>query len=284
LSRGLLAALVLALLAHGAGLRNGFAYDDHRFIDANPRLATAGLRDVLLDPSTHTADSDRDVWRPLRVLGHQWDLSRGLGAFAFHLHSLAAHLAAVALGWLLLRRLLPAPSEVPALLGAAVLAMHPLGVEAVGFLSSRGDEYALALGCAALIAALRAGEAPRRRARLAWLAGAAACAFLAFLGKESALWVPLLGLLALRLVGRPRPVAVLALTAGVAAGYLLRQVALSGLSPAQTSPHGGDAISQAGWALYGTGLTLWHALWPERTVAAEQRAATVVMVSPRRTV
>jgi hypothetical protein len=262
LSRGLLAVLLLALLAHGAGLRNGFVYDDHRFIGNNMRLATVGLRDVLLDVSTHTADADRDVWRPLRVLGHQLDLAAGLGPFAFHLHSLAAHLAAVALGWLLLRRLLPAPSEAPALLGATLLAVHPLGVEVVGWASSRGDEYALALGCAALLTAVQAGDAAGRRARAGWLAAAAALGFLALLGKESAVWVPLVALLGWRLLGRPRPWAALALGAGVAAALALRHAALSGLSPVQTTPHGGDVVTQAGWALFGTGLTLGHVAWP----------------------
>ncbi|HEX5011851.1 MAG TPA: hypothetical protein VFY71_15770, partial [Planctomycetota bacterium] len=262
MSRSLLAVLLLALLAHGAGLRNGFVYDDHRFINNNQRLPDASLREVLLDVSTHTADSDRDVWRPLRVLGHQIDLATGLGPFAFHLHSLLAHLGAVALGWLLLRRLLPGDSQAPALLGATLLAVHPLGVEVVGFLSSRGDEYALAAGCAALLAALRADRATSPGARAGWLAAAAGCAFLALLGKESAVWVPLLGLLAWRLLARPRLLPVLAVGAGVAGGLALRQVALAGLSPLQTVPHGGDAVAQAGWALYGTGLTLAHAAWP----------------------
>jgi hypothetical protein len=252
--------LLLALLAHGVGLRGGFVYDDHRFIEANPRLATASFVE-LLDPATQTSDLDRDVWRPLRALGHRLDLDSGLGPFAFHLHSLLAHLAAVALGWLLLRRLLPEPSEVPALLGATVLAVHPLGVEVVGWASSRGDLYAAAFGFAALLAAIEHGRSTDRRARAAWLGGAALAAFLAFLGKESAAWVPLVALLARRLLGRPAWAAVLALGAGTAAGLLLRHLSMSGLTPVQTAPHGGD-FERVAWSLYGTGRTLGHALWP----------------------
>ncbi len=262
MKRGLAALLLLALLAHGAGLRNGFVYDDHRFVDHNPRLATATLGELLLDPATHTADSDRDVWRPLRALAHHLDLSRRLGPFAFHLHSLLAHLATIAAGWLLLRRLLPPPSEAPALLGATVLAAHPLGVEVVGWISSRGDQYALLFGLLALLAALRAGEAPRAAARAGWLAAAGALAFMALLGKESAGWVPLVAALAWRRLGRPRGAAVASLAAGIAAGLVLRQVAMQGLSPVQTLPHGGGPLAQAGWALYGTGLTLAHVACP----------------------
>jgi len=261
-SRTLAALLLAALLAHGAGLRNGFVYDDHRFVTGNARLAGASLSELVLDPSTQTADSDRDVWRPLRALSHRFDLSRGLGPFGFHLHSLLLHLATVGAGWLLLRRLLPEPSEVPALLGALLLAVHPLGVEVVGWISSRGDQYALLLGLLAWLAALRAGDAAGRAARAGWLAAAAGGACLAFLGKESALWVPLAALLAARGLGRPRLPGVAALVLGIAAGFALRHVALGGLSPVQTAPHGGGLLAQAGWALYGTGRTLAHVAWP----------------------
>lgn len=262
--RGALPALLLlALLAHGAGLRNGFVYDDHRFVDSNPRLATATWGELLLDPATHTADSDRDVWRPLRALSHRFDLSRGLGPFGFHLHSLLLHLAGVAAGWWLLRRWLPAPADAPALLGAMLLAVHPLGVEVVGWVSSRGDQYALLFGLLALLAALRAAEAGRA-ARLAWLAAAGLLALLAFLGKESAGWVPLVAALGWRRLGRPRAVAVASLAAGSLVGLCLRQLAMQGLSPTQTLPHGGGALAQAGWALYGTGMTLAHVAWPAR--------------------
>ncbi len=262
MSRGLGLVLLAALVAHGAGLRNGFVSDDHRFITANPRLATASPAELLLDPASQTAGSDRDVWRPLRALGHRLDLDGGLGAFGFHLHSLLAHLVAVALGYLLLQRLLPPPADAPALLGALALAVHPLGVEAVGFLSSRGDEYALVFGLGGLLAAVRHGEAGSRGAARGWLLAACASAFLACLGKESAASVPLVALLACRLLGRPRAAGVVALAVGVVGGLLLRQVALSGLSPVQTTPHGGDLFSQAGWALYGTGRTLLHIVWP----------------------
>jgi hypothetical protein len=262
--RGALPALVLlVLLAHGVGLRNGFVYDDHRFVDSNPRLATASWAELLLDPATHTADSDRDVWRPLRALSHRFDLSRGLGPFGFHLHSLLLHLAVVAAGWWLLRLWLPAPADAPALLGAVLLAVHPLGVEVVGWVSSRGDQYALLFGLLALVSALRAADASRL-ARPAWLGAAGVLALLAFLGKESAGWVPLVAALGWRRLGRPRAATVVSLAAGSLAGLVLRQFAMHGLSPTQTLPHGGGALPQAGWALYGTGLTLAHVAWPAR--------------------
>ncbi len=273
--------VALALLAHGAGLANGFVYDDHRFVSSNDALRTAGPAALLLDPATQTTDGDRDVYRPLRALGHAldarlWGLDPRDAPFGFHLHSLLAHVAAVLLGWAALRRLLPEPSGAPALLGAGLLAMHPLGVEAAGWISSRGDLYAQALGCGALWLYARAGTAeaaagdPRHAAatgrasvvRGLCIAGAGLLAALACLGKESAVWVPLVAACHLRLLRRGSGRALAAIAAGCVAALALRQWALSGASPVQTVPHGGSLPAQAEWALFGTGRTLLALLFP----------------------
>ena len=96
--------VLLALLAHGAGLASGFVYDDHRFIVDNAALADLGVQDALLDAARHTADRDRDVYRPLRVLGHALDRRRwGLDPF-----SLGAYASAEP-GYTHLRRVLRQP-------------------------------------------------------------------------------------------------------------------------------------------------------------------------------
>ena len=258
--------LAAAAAAHLAGLRNGFVYDDHRFVDGNPALLSASPAALLLDVSTQTTDRDRDVYRPLRALGQAFDARRwDSEPFGFHLHSLLVHLACVAAGWGCLRRLLGAA---PALLGAMVLAAHPLGVEVVGWVSSRGDEYALLCGLLALWTAVAAQA--RREARagrgVGWLdIAAGALALLAVLGKESAVWVPLV-LAAHAVLLRPGrrlwTAALLATLAGAGLALALRQWALSGASPVQTAPHGGNLVAQAGWAFYGLGRTLLHLVWP----------------------
>ena len=258
--------LAAAAAAHLGGLRNGFVYDDHRFVDGNPALLSASPAQLVLDVSTQTTDRDRDVYRPLRALGHAFDARRwGSEPFGFHLHSLLAHLACVAVGWGCLRRML---GEAPALLGATVLAAHPLGVEVVGWISSRGDEYALLFGLLALWAAAEAEarRAARSRGGAALLAVAAGgLALLAVLGKESAIWVPLVvaAHAVLLAPGRRRWTAALTATlAGAGLALALRQWALSGSSPVQTAPHGGHLAAQAGWALNGLGRTLLHLVWP----------------------
>jgi hypothetical protein len=254
---GLAVVLGLALLAHGVGLRNGFVYDDHRFILENHALATASVSELVLDPATQTSDEDRDIYRPLRALGFALDMRRwGSEPFGFHLHSLIAHLVTVGLAFACLRRLVPSESDAPALLGAGMLAMHPLGVEVVGWVTSRGDVYALGLALAALWVATLAEAPDRSRARRGALdAATLLLALLATMGKESALWLPAVAAGRILLLRNGRWAGVCALALGVGAALVLRQWALSNLSPVQTTPHGGTWFHQAGWALYGTGRT-----------------------------
>lgn len=260
-------ALVLAaLFAHLGGMANGFVYDDHRFVEANSALQELTVSAALSDPGTHTSDRDRDVYRPLRALGHAFDLRRwGLDPFGFHLHSLLVHLANVVLAWLVLRRMVPGPNETVALLGAGLLAVHPLGVEVVDWISSRGDLYAVFFSLAAL------GLACRPRLWSALPVAALAC--LAVLGKESAAVLPLIAWAQLLVLpastksdssaettlparGVQRWAGVIALAVGVMVALTLRQQALSGNTPVQTPPHGGSLISQAGWSLYGLSRSL----------------------------
>lgn len=260
--------LALALWAHGLGLAGGFVYDDHRFVVLNPALDELTVTQALLDPATHTADQDRDVYRPLRTLGHAVDLARwGRRPFGFHLHSLVLHLLTVWLAWRVLAALLPGDGRAPAALGAAVLASHPLGVEVVDWISSRGDLYAALSGLAALglARAWRPADGASRGRVTGHALLVALAAALATLGKESAAVLPAVAALHGWLLERPRrrlPAGVLPLAAGVLAALVLRQVALAGLSPVQTPPHGGSLWTQAGWAGQGLARLLGLALWP----------------------
>jgi hypothetical protein len=194
--------LLLALTAAAyAGVSwAGFVFDDHPLVLYNP-----GIREL----SSALGFFGQDLWatadggaasgyyRPLMALSLalDWQLA-GASPMLYHLHSLAWHLLAV---WLLHRLLLALSSPLPALLGAALFALHPLQSEAVVWIAARNDLMAAALLLATLVA-LRPLELSFQR-----LAGGAALAVAAVLSKESTLLLPLF-LLCLDLAehGRPR--------------------------------------------------------------------------------
>jgi protein O-mannosyl-transferase len=195
-----LAVVVLATgLAHSRGLAGGFVYDDHRFVERN--AAIESLRDPLrffLDPTTASAAQgvEPDVWRPLRTLAFAVDRSLfGLNPKGWHVCNVAIHVVNAALVYLLLLRLLagtftPTPMEgsggrrsesrvaAAAAAGALLFSLHPVSVECVAWISSRGDLLAWLFVLLAL-------EMGRRRGVFATLA-TVALGVLACLSKESA--------------------------------------------------------------------------------------------------
>lgn len=114
-----------------------------------------------------------------------------------HLHSLLWHLGVVALTWRWLRGL-----GLPTLMGAAVVALHPLQAEGVAFIAARNDLMATAglLGVWILLE----DKAPDARR----LAGAGLCMLYALLSKESAvIGIPALVVLDMARWGRPSGIA-----------------------------------------------------------------------------
>jgi tetratricopeptide (TPR) repeat protein len=178
--------VLLAVLAHAPALGAGFVYDDHRFIEANPALRSIDPVAYFTDPATASAtDGIRpDVYRPLRTLDFAVTYALfGLDPRPWHLVNLLLHAANV----LLLARLL-APlvrgSHSACAAGAALFAVHPVGVEAVAWVSSRGDLLSVLLLLAALLVLERPGGG---RTFAGLLLGTAAC-----FAKESAVVFPAL--------------------------------------------------------------------------------------------
>lgn len=135
--------LLCTLLVYLPTLGGDFVFDDHRFIPRNPALTDLGnIPAFFTDPSTMTATNGEsgwnDIYRPLRTVSFALDLRCfGLSPFAFRLENLLWHLLAVVLAFLLARRLLGHTGT--ALMAAGVFALHPLQVESVAWISSRGD-------------------------------------------------------------------------------------------------------------------------------------------------
>ena len=162
--RNRLAALALAGLtwmAFGGALRNGFvAFDDDRYVYENPMVAQgltpAGVRWAL------TTGTEAN-WHPLTWLSHMADVDmHGLEPAGHHLTNLLLHAANAVLLFGVLRGL--TGRFWPALLAAALWAVHPLRTESVVWISERKDVLSTFFGLLALGAYGRAAP----RGRLGW--------------------------------------------------------------------------------------------------------------------
>ena len=153
-ARALAAVLAAVAAAHASGLGGAFQFDDFRVIVGDPRVRSLG------------------AWwrampgiRPLLKLSFALDHQLGLGLVGFHAQSLAIHLAATALAFLLLVRMgrqlaLPAAA---APLGAALFALHPAQTEAVTYLSGRSAALGGALALASVLAFVAGRDRDRPR-------------------------------------------------------------------------------------------------------------------------
>lgn len=171
----------LALAASLPGIQNGFAYDDLPIIRDNARVHTLQglwrLFDQAYWPGFHSGDSQpAGLYRPLSVLAFALQWAAGGGApWVFHAVNIALYAAiAAAVLWL--------ASQVQrwraAVLSAAVFAVHPVHVEAVG--NAVGQSELLAalfcvLGVAVYVRARRRGRPSGRATALAAVLYAAAC-------------------------------------------------------------------------------------------------------------
>jgi tetratricopeptide (TPR) repeat protein len=204
--RARLFLLAAAVVAFGASLASGFHFDDYA-IFSDPALTSA---------SGWTAIFSLRQTRPLTFLTLWFNYAIGGGdPILYHAVNLALHLAAVALAYECLRRLLP---EGAALAAAAIFALHPLQAEAVDYIWARSIVLATLLCLASLFEWLNG----RRWTAVAWFAAA-------LLAKEEIAAFPLVLWWLDR--KRPAPVAAmlgLSIASGVRAAYATAVTAGSG--------------------------------------------------------
>jgi hypothetical protein len=192
----LVTAVVYAVPLWGAE----FSWDDGALVVDNALTGSLGnWREMLqadLWRTTRLPAPHSGYYRPLFLLHLALDRAIfGLSATAHHMISLGWHLGAIVLLAVLLRRLV---GDLPALVGAAFFALHPVQSETVALIAARNDSMAAALLLAALLALLPERVAPRRLL-LATLATTGA-----LMSKESAVLAPAF-LLALDLARWRRP-------------------------------------------------------------------------------
>lgn len=266
----LLAAVALA--AHGVGLAGGFVWDDQMIITENPLTRDfSKLGQVLL-----SVDQFAPYYRPLCRASYLVDFQLwGMRPLGFHAVNLALAVGCVLAFHALARRLFTGGA--PALLAGLLLAVHPLAVEAVAFVSARNNLLALLFAFVALSWFIDAERADRPA--LAWRSGAAF--MLGLLSKEPALMaLPVMGAWVLLPSLRARPPALRALRLlaphllAVAVWFALRTYAASGAPVAEPEPGGTPSLlarlalnaqsipTYLGLFLFPRDLTIFHALPP----------------------
>ena len=179
-------ASLLALVVYWPGLDSPFMGDDYRYMLASRDMSWGDfLHDAFLPwVERETSEVSKDHWRPF-----SWTYFRlqyqvfGDERIGYHLTSFAAHVAGIAMIWLLARRLkIPTPGAIAA---TVIFAVHPSGFESVVWISALslvGFPLALA-GWLAFIAAV---EAPERTRQLQLHALALGLITVALLHRETA--------------------------------------------------------------------------------------------------
>lgn len=188
---------VVALLGAGR-FQNGWVWDDiGMFVRADMVFHGEHALDLFLHDAMYVADrgafaavAGLDTYRPLTLLSFMFDgLWGGRRPLPFHVTGLALHLGVVGLIWVLARRLMRAEARPYAWIAAAFVGVHPLLVEAHGWINGRSDTLSTLLVLAAALVWIAPRGAASAAGRSAWRAGLVAVLLLgAALAKEVALF------------------------------------------------------------------------------------------------
>jgi len=183
-------ALLMALsaLPFLPGLRAPFFYDDLNTIVMNPAISSPRYADYFHKLDTFSADRAR-MFRPLVLsslaLNRQWF---GDNMTGWHMTSLAAHLLAVAMVFLLVANL--AGSRTVAFLAALLFGIHPSRVEPVIYISARAEVFASLFCLFSFLLFLKAASAKTRAKEFALGALSLAGFWLGLLSKDIAITLP----------------------------------------------------------------------------------------------
>jgi len=174
------AATVLAGLVYLNALHNPFVYDDYHTVVANRSIQS---------PTTLRALLLHDASRPLVNLTYGLDrMLWGAAPFGFHVTNVLLHMVNVVLLFQVARRLEGHSdgSRLAAFAAAALLAVHPMMTEAVGYVSGRSEVLCGTFFLLALLAGRHWLSDGRRR----WAAATIALWIGALAAKEPAAMFP----------------------------------------------------------------------------------------------
>jgi protein O-mannosyl-transferase len=179
----------MALLVYCNGLQNGFVGDDNGFVKDNITIRSLkNIPSFFSDPKSLAAN-DPDwgtfIYRPLRTTSYAVDYFLfGGNSTGYHAVNLVLHIAVCIALYFIIELLFH--QSITSLVGALLFAVHPVHVEAVSWIASRADLLGALFAFLSLLCYLLYHE--RRTAVL--LAGSLLFSVLAYLGKETTVFLP----------------------------------------------------------------------------------------------
>lgn len=200
----LIATLVLlALCASASSLRNGFAYDDVLIIRDNAQVHSLGEWAFDFVQGYWPQDHGGALYRPLTLVAFsvQWVIGHG-APWVFHAVNVLAYVALTLVIFGLALELLPTAG---AWIAAALFAVHPVHVEAVGNVVGQAELTTALVVCLGVWLYLRVRRRPELTARdsvalLVLLTIAALCK------ENGVILLPLLAAAEVTVVQDPRPI------------------------------------------------------------------------------
>ena len=187
--RAALLVLLVAVGTYANSVLNGFAYDDNTIIGGRAVVTEGRVVEALTSSYWPEAVNDAGLYRPITLSSFalEWRLWNGHPA-GFHFVNLAVHAAVSLLVFFLI---LPVSATLPALVGGALFAAHPVHSEAVANVVGRAELYSALFVLGACLLFLKGRDlSPAWRA--ARLLGIGALYVLGLGSKEMAATLPAL--------------------------------------------------------------------------------------------
>lgn len=183
--------MALVVAVYGGSLDHEFVFDDWHLVVGNGVVKWP--LSAAMDVFEHRPGGVS--YRPVRMISYMVDhaIGGGLDARVFHRSNLIYHAIAALLLYVLAVRTIGRAA--PAVFAAAVFAVHPLGSEAVAYVSGRRDLLAGLFALGGLVSWWSFCEAKTAVGRVSWLALTIAGAGIALGAKENAAVFPALALL-----------------------------------------------------------------------------------------
>jgi Tfp pilus assembly protein PilF len=184
--------LVIAVaLVYANSLGADFIYDDHAFVANNEEIRTfSPISKFLLSPEAFAQPANDHVYRPLASFSFAVNYALGgLDVRVYHFTNLLFHALNALLLLVLLRRI--GFNEGASFAGALIFAIHPAHVEAVTWISGRGNVLFLSFFLLSFLLYMRSDSAEGTHRRVL-ICGTAAAYALSLLAKEMAMPLPAL--------------------------------------------------------------------------------------------